>query len=94
MQECPFFSGFWSKDEILEAIHYNGHSEGIFGALWWMALLTAGMTAFYMTRLWMMTFSGPLKRTIKEIVPAKDHDSSGNWVLKRENYQTIVMNLL
>ena len=79
----PFFSGFWSKDEILEAVHYNGHSEGIFGALWWMALLTAGMTAFYMTRLWMMTFSGPLKRTIEEMVPAKDHDSSGNWVLKK-----------
>jgi NADH-quinone oxidoreductase subunit L len=48
-----------------------------------MALLTAGMTAFYMTRLWMMTFSGPIKRTIEEMVPAKDHSTSGNWVLKK-----------
>jgi len=79
----PFFSGFWSKDEILEAVYRNGESEGVFGALWWMALLTAGMTAFYMTRLWMMTFSGPIKRTIEEMVPAKDHNTSGNWVLKK-----------
>ena len=79
----PFFSGFWSKDEILEAVHHNGESEGIFGALWWMAILTAAMTAFYMTRLWMMTFSGPVKRTIEEMVPAKDHSISGNWVLSR-----------
>ena len=60
----PFFSGFWSKDEILEAVHHNGEVEGIFGILWWLALLTAAMTAFYMTRLWMMTFSGPLVMSI------------------------------
>ena len=75
----PFFSGFWSKDEILEAVHHNWASEGVFGVLWWLGLLTAAMTAFYMTRLWMMTFSGPPRRNVEEIVPATDHSESGNW---------------
>ena len=75
----PFFSGFWSKDEILESVHHNGVSEGVFGALWWLGLLTAAMTAFYMTRLWMMTFSGPSTRKVEEIVSADDHSDSGNW---------------
>ena len=56
----PFFSGFWSKDEILAAVRHNGEVEPIFAVLWMMALATAGMTAFYMTRLWMMTFTGPM----------------------------------
>jgi NADH-quinone oxidoreductase subunit L len=81
----PFFSGFWSKDEILEAVHHNGEAEGIFGALWWLALLTAAMTAFYMTRLWMMTFSGPEKRTISEMEPSKDHEETGNWELSKKD---------
>ena len=80
----PFFSGFWSKDEILEAVHRNGEVEGIFGILWWLALLTAAMTAFYMTRLWMMTFSGPDKRKISEMKPSKDHDETGNWELSKK----------
>jgi len=77
----PFFSGFWSKDEILEAVHHNSQYEGIFGALWFMALLTAGMTAFYMTRMWMMTFSGPSSRTVSSVVTSKDHSDTGNWVV-------------
>ena len=26
----PFFSGFWSKDELLVAVYYNAEYEGIF----------------------------------------------------------------
>lgn len=80
----PFFSGFWSKDEILEAVHHNAEAEGIFGILWWLALLTAAMTAFYMTRLWMMTFSGPDNRKVSEMKPAKDHEETGNWELSQK----------
>ena len=81
----PFFSGFWSKDEILEAVHHNWGAEGIFGALWWLGLLTAAMTAFYMTRLWMMTFSGPPSHEVEEVIPSDDHSDSGNWeILKKE----------
>jgi len=80
----PFFSGFWSKDEILEAVHHNAAYEGIFGVLWFMALLTAGMTAFYMTRMWMMTFSGPSVRVVSNVVSSKDHSKTGNWVMEEE----------
>lgn len=78
----PLMSGFWSKDEILESVHHNGEYEGIFGILWWMALLTAAMTAFYMTRLWMMTFSGPEDRVIQNMVKSDDHEETGNWQLE------------
>jgi NAD(P)H-quinone oxidoreductase subunit 5 len=46
------FSGFWSKDEILgSAFNTNMIFFGI-------ALLTAGMTAFYMFRTYFLTFTG------------------------------------
>ncbi|MBI4052368.1 MAG: NADH-quinone oxidoreductase subunit L [Elusimicrobia bacterium] len=48
----PPFAGFYSKDEILaEAMH---HDLGLF----LLAVITAGMTAFYMGRLCFMTFFG------------------------------------
>ena len=57
----PFlFSGFWSKDAILggvlgRAMEWNSvHHYVLFG----MALLAAGITAFYMFRLIFMTFFG------------------------------------
>jgi len=84
----PFFSGFWSKDEILEAVYHNSEAEGVFGILWWLALLTAAMTAFYMTRLWMMTFSGPENRVVEEMVESKDHAKTGNWVLKSKTIKS------
>ncbi|HKP12913.1 MAG TPA: NADH-quinone oxidoreductase subunit L, partial [Blastocatellia bacterium] len=51
------FAGFFSKDEIL----WNAFDTGLFpGAkvLWFAALVTAGITAFYMTRLMWMIFEG------------------------------------
>jgi len=86
----PFFSGFWSKDEILEAVHHNSGAEGVFGILWWLALLTAAMTAFYMTRLWMMTFSGPESRVIEEMVESKDYAETGNWKIKSKTIKSHV----
>ena len=50
----PFFSGFWSKDLILESLMEP--SANIFTFLFVLALITAFMTAFYMFRLWFMTF--------------------------------------
>jgi len=49
----PGFSGFWSKDKIIETAY--GHSIWV-GLL---ATLGAGITAFYMTRLMLMTFFTP-----------------------------------
>ena len=84
----PLMSGFWSKDVILDSVHKNGEYDGTFGALWWLALLTAAMTAFYMTRLWMMTFSGPETRVVEKMVKSKDHSETGNWELKTEKVKS------
>jgi len=51
------FAGFFSKDEIL----WKTFSTNIFGGnkiLWLVGFITAGMTAFYMTRLMGLTFWG------------------------------------
>ena len=58
----PGFSGFFSKDRIIEAA---------FGESFWIglaALLGAGVTAFYMTRLMVMTFTSP-KRWLDDVHP-------------------------
>ena len=53
----PFLSGFYTKDLIIEASLTAGPVAGwILGVA---ALLAAGLTAFYMTRLMLMTFFGP-----------------------------------
>ena len=48
----PPFAGFWSKDEIL-AFAWNESP-----LLWLVGLVTAVLTAFYMTRLVILTFFG------------------------------------
>lgn len=53
----PPFSGFFSKDEILAAAY---ESSKIY---WVIGVLTAGMTAFYMFRLYATTFLGKFRGT-------------------------------
>ncbi len=48
----PGFDGFWSKDKIIEAALTQNLTLGI------LALVGAGVTGFYMTRLMLMTFFG------------------------------------
>jgi len=49
------FSGFWSKDEVLAAMFQRG---GPWLILWFVGILAALLTAFYMTRLYVLTFYG------------------------------------
>nr|WP_320049503.1 NADH-quinone oxidoreductase subunit L [uncultured Desulfuromonas sp.] len=62
----PFFSGFFSKDEILwwAFASTRGH-----WALWLAGAIAAALTAFYMFRLVFMTFFGEQKTDAR----AKDH---------------------
>src|ERR687893_21351 len=48
----PFFSGYFSKDHIIEAAFERSAVIGL------LALLGAGITAFYMTRVMLLTFFG------------------------------------
>ena len=47
------FSGFYSKDEILLAAYHSRYP-----VLFWVGAVTAGLTAFYMTRAVVLTFFG------------------------------------
>jgi NADH-quinone oxidoreductase subunit L len=62
----PPFAGYWSKDKIIEAAFIGqGWRPWIFGTA---ALIGAGVTAFYMSRLFFMTFQGK-KRWPKDAHP-------------------------
>jgi NADH-quinone oxidoreductase subunit L len=66
----PGLSGFWSKDKIIEAAFVgDGWRPWVFGLA---ALIGAGITAFYMTRLFFMTFHGE-RRWTEDVHP---HESS------------------
>lgn len=54
----PPLSGFWSKDEVLSSVYSAGSFHFTFFILWIMGVATAFLTAFYMFRMWFMTFSG------------------------------------
>ncbi len=57
----PLFAGFFSKDLIVEAALDQGGARGwSFGIV---AIVIAGVTAFYMTRMMIMTFFGPKRWT-------------------------------
>ncbi|MCU0568923.1 MAG: NAD(P)H-quinone oxidoreductase subunit 5 [Oculatellaceae cyanobacterium Prado106] len=51
----PPFAGFWSKDEIL------GATFEVSPVLWGIGWLTAGITAFYMFRMYFSTFEGEFR---------------------------------
>ncbi|HEY1578150.1 MAG TPA: NADH-quinone oxidoreductase subunit L [Terracidiphilus sp.] len=51
----PFMSAFFSKDAILAAAFASGSLGKV---LWFIGLVTAALTAFYMFRLWYLTFFG------------------------------------
>ncbi|WP_448563073.1 NAD(P)H-quinone oxidoreductase subunit 5 [Trichothermofontia sp.] len=64
----PPFAGFWSKDEILSSMFTANPS------LWAIGWLTAGITAFYMFRMYFMTFEGNFRgqdATIRQQVLAE-----------------------
>ncbi len=67
----PPLSGFFSKEEILAAAF--AHNQTIFYIAW----LTAGLTSFYMFRLYYLTFWN------KEYAPANhNHHNEGSWNMK------------
>jgi NADH-quinone oxidoreductase subunit L len=69
----PFLAGFFSKDEILwSAFKIGGYGR----AVWAVGLLTAGMTAFYMFRLFYLTFHGSFRGTEEQAVHV--HESPRN----------------
>jgi NADH-quinone oxidoreductase subunit L len=60
----PGFSGFFSKDEILEAARGGPHANVW---LWLLGLTAAGITSFYMFRLVFLTFFGKARYNEKKV---------------------------
>lgn len=68
----PPFACFWSKDEILA----NAWSK--MPLLGWLAWLTAGLTAFYMFRMYFLTFEGDFRGfSVKKDSKNTNKDSHG-----------------
>jgi len=64
------FAGFFSKDEILYQAFISPNPIG--KLVWFVGLFTAGLTAFYMFRLWYLTFFGESR------APEPAHDDHGH----------------
>ena len=47
----PFLSGYFSKDFIIENLYLSGHKN-----IWFISIITAFITGFYMTRLFNIAF--------------------------------------
>ena len=59
----PLIGGFWSKEGIIAktwSAYFHGETLMLGPAI--LILATAGMTGFYMSRMWFMTFAGEPKR--------------------------------
>ncbi len=67
----PPFAGFWSKDEILGAVFAANP------VLWGIGYLTAGITAFYMFRMYFMTFEGQFRGTQQKLIKDVKLENSG-----------------
>jgi len=67
----PPLAAFFSKDEILWRTWASGNH-----VLWFIGVVAAGMTAFYMFRLWFLTFFGEYRGAASS-AEAHGHDSHG-----------------
>lgn len=70
----PLLSGYFSKDEILLKVFQSGtNGSAVYLAVWIVGLLTAFLTALYMTRAYVLTFEG--KPRWPEADTVKPHES-------------------
>ena len=68
----PPFAGFFSKDRILWSAWSSGYH-----VVWLLGVITAGMTSFYMFRLWFLTFFGKYRGPNPEAA-GNSHDANAH----------------
>lgn len=86
----PPLAGFWSKDDILSSLlTYASSGAGlIFYLLWGIGIITAGLTAFYMFRLFFGIFSGGYRGTeVTEHSDTGEEEDSGHSHKPRGDYE-------
>jgi|TARA_B110000914_G_scaffold139229_1_gene121808 NADH:ubiquinone oxidoreductase subunit 5 (subunit L)/multisubunit Na+/H+ antiporter MnhA subunit len=64
----PLIGGFWSKEGIISSAWQVALKEPIFLLPAMLILIGAGMTGFYMSRMWLMTFAGKPKTEVAKNV--------------------------
>jgi len=89
----PPFACFWSKDEIL-ADAWNK-----FPILGWLAWITAGLTAFYMFRMYFLTFEGTFRGnlnldSLKSNIDNNSSNEKNKYVVPHESTFTMVLPLI
>ena len=76
-------AGFWSKDEILLDAWHGG--DGVSQVVFWLALATVFLTAFYMFRVIYMTFHGKFRGGVEKEDPSQAghgvHLAESPWVM-------------
>jgi NADH-quinone oxidoreductase subunit L len=68
----PFFSGFFSKDEIIDSAKHNGYT-----VFYYVGIIGAFMTAAYMTRATYLTFFGTPRGGAAHFMGVEDHGAHG-----------------
>src|SRR2546428_8607365 len=68
----PLFAGFYSKDEILAGAFAFHHG------IWFLGAAGAGLTAFYMFRLYFMTFSGHYRGAERVGIETSEPEHAGD----------------
>jgi NADH-quinone oxidoreductase subunit L len=72
----PFFSGFFSKDALIEAVHASHHYGATYA--YWCVLLSVFVTALYTFRMMFLTFHGPERLDHH----AREHFHDVGWNMK------------
>jgi NADH-quinone oxidoreductase subunit L len=87
----PPLAAFFSKDEILWATWASGNH-----LLWLIGVIAAGMTSFYMFRLWFMTFFGEYRGAPPEDAHHghDSHDSHGGHGTPHESPMVMIVPLM
>ncbi|HSV41991.1 MAG TPA: proton-conducting transporter membrane subunit, partial [Methanomassiliicoccales archaeon] len=91
-------SGFWSKDLVLETVFEAGLDHWVFYLLFVMGVITAFLTAFYMFRMWFMTFKGEegpaTKHGVEHHKAHHGHDEHGSHKKQHEAPLTMLLPLV
>ncbi len=72
----PPFLGFWSKDAVL-LVTLEASVP-----LFWLALITVGITAFYTVRFLGVVFCGPESQSLSQVTQADGTVNEGEWSMR------------
>ena len=72
----PPLAGFFSKDDVLSSVYAAAQTHPLYWPFYVLALLTVFMTAYYIFRVWFLTFSGEHPRD-----PTLAHAHEAPWTM-------------